>query len=85
MFKVDPSVPASVRVLDTLNVFAFVSVNVPVVVVIVSPRTVEGVIAPAMIVIAGVVVAFATVPENPLAVVTETLVTVPLPPPPPPD
>jgi hypothetical protein len=35
-----------------------------------------------VIVIAGVDVAFATDPENPLAVTTETLVTVPDPPPP---
>ena len=35
-------------------------------------------------VIDGVVVALATVPFRPLAVATETLVTVPLPPPPPP-
>ena len=38
-----------------------------------------GVIAPAIIVIAGVVVAFATVPENPLAVATDTEVTEPPP------
>jgi hypothetical protein len=42
--------------------------------------TVVGVIAPAIIVIAGVVVAFATVPEKPFAVATDTEVTVPLPP-----
>ena len=54
----------------------------PVVVVAnVSPLTVEGVIAPKVKVMAGVVVAFATVPDMPLAVVTETLVTVPEPPP----
>ena len=40
-----------------------------------------GVIAPKVKVIAGVVVAVATVPETPLAVTTETLVTVPDPPP----
>ena len=44
-----------------------------------TPLTDEGVIAPAMIVIAGVVVALATVPEKPLAVATDTLVTVPAP------
>ena len=42
-----------------------------------------GVIAPKLNCIAGVVVGFETVPETPLAVVTDTLVTVPLPPPPP--
>ena len=39
----------------------------------------EGVIAPSVKVIAGVVVDVATVPDTPLAVVTETLVTVPEP------
>ena len=43
--------------------------------------TVDGVIASNVSVIAGVVVAVATEPETPLAVVTETLVTVPVPPP----
>ena len=38
-----------------------------------------GVIAPKVNEIAGVVVGFATVPETPLAVVTETEVTVPVP------
>ena len=41
--------------------------------------TLVGVIAPSVRVIAGVVVGSATVPDTPLAVVTETLVTVPLP------
>jgi len=41
--------------------------------------TEEGVIAPSVRVIAGVVVGFATVPLTPLAVVTDVLVTVPLP------
>ena len=60
-----------------------VDVNVPVV-----PDTApveateDGVIAPSVSVIAGVVVADATEPETPLAVVTETLVTVPDPEPP---
>ena len=44
--------------------------------------TALGVIAPRVSVIAGVVVAVATVPDTPLAVTTETLVTVPVPPPP---
>jgi hypothetical protein len=39
----------------------------------------DGVIAPSVRVIAGVVVGFATVPLTPLAVVTEVLVTVPPP------
>ena len=39
----------------------------------------DGVMAPSVMVIAGVVVAVATVPLTPLAVVTEVLVTVPLP------
>ncbi len=47
--------------------------------------TLDGVIAPATIVIAGVVVGLATVPENPLAVVTATEVTEPDPPPPVPE
>jgi len=46
--------------------------------------TEDGVIAPSVSVMAGVVVAVATEPLTPLAVVTETLVTVPVPPPPPP-
>ena len=41
--------------------------------------TLVGVISPAITVIAGVVVALATVPENQFAVATETVVTVPLP------
>jgi hypothetical protein len=41
-----------------------------------------GVIAPRVRVIAGVVVGFATVPDTPLAVTTETEATVPVPPPP---
>lgn len=40
----------------------------------------EGVIAPSVKVMAGVVVALATEPETPLAVTTETVVTVPAPP-----
>jgi hypothetical protein len=41
--------------------------------------TLDGVIAPRVKVIAGVLVAFATVPDTPFAVTTETLVTVPVP------
>ncbi len=41
--------------------------------------TLEGVIAPSVNVMAGVVVAVATVPDTPLAVTTETVVTVPPP------
>jgi hypothetical protein len=44
--------------------------------------TLVGVIAPKVIVIAGVVSAVATLPDTPFAVMTDTLVTVPLPPPP---
>ena len=80
MFNVLPSVPESVIVFVTANVFRFVIVTVPVDAVRVSPLTVVGVIAPSVSVITGVVVAVATVPETPFALVTETLVTVPLPP-----
>jgi len=44
----------------------------------VTPFTLVGVIAPSVKLIAGVVVAVATVPLTPFAVVTETLVTVPV-------
>jgi hypothetical protein len=47
------------------------------VVAIAIPFTDEGVIAPNVKLIAGVVVGFVTVPETPLAAVTETLVTLP--------
>jgi hypothetical protein len=79
IFSVLPSVPESVRVLLTVNVFRFTIVSVPVDVVIVKLFTLEGVIAPSVSVIEGVVVAFATEPETPFAVTTETLVTVPVP------
>lgn len=46
--------------------------------------TEEGVIAPSVSVMTGVVVAFATLPDTPLAELTDTFVTVPDPPPPPP-
>lgn len=45
----------------------------------VMPFTLVGVMTPSVKLIAGVVVAVATVPLTPFAVVTETLVTVPLP------
>lgn len=48
------------------------------------PFTLVGVIAPSVREIAGVVVAFATEPDTPLAEVTDTDVTVPVPPHPPP-
>jgi hypothetical protein len=53
-------------------------VSVPLPEVIVLPLTDVGVIAPKVKVMAGVVVAVATVPDTPLAVVTLTDVTVPL-------
>jgi len=83
MLSVEPSVPVSVRVFDTLKTFAAVSVKVPVVVVIVRPRTVVGVIAQRTNVSAGVVVSFVMVADIPLAVTTDIVVTVPVPPPPP--
>ena len=43
--------------------------------------TLVGLIAPSVSVIAGVVVALATLPDTPFAVVTDTVVTVPDPPP----
>jgi hypothetical protein len=46
-----------------------------------APLIEVGVIAPRVKVMAGVVVAVATVPDTPLAVTTETEVTVPVPPP----
>jgi hypothetical protein len=55
---------------------------VPVVKVL--PLTDVGVMAPRVSEIAGVVVAVATVPDTPFAVLTDTDVTVPEPPPPPP-
>jgi len=53
---------------------------------VITPLTVtlEGVIAPKVTVIAGVVVALATDPEIPFALTIDNVVTVPLPPPPPP-
>jgi hypothetical protein len=73
------SVPARVSVFDTVRLFvpkARVAVPDP---VKVTPFTVVGVIAPRVREMAGVVVAVATVPETPFAVVTDTLVTVPVP------
>jgi hypothetical protein len=52
-------------------------VRVPVEEVIVNPFTLVGVIAPSVREIAGVTVGVATDPDTPLAVVTDTLVTVP--------
>ena len=80
MLRVEPSVPARVRVFDDVNVLpaAIFKVFVPFAVTV-SPFTVVGVIAPRVRVIAGVVVAVATEPETPFAVVTDTLVTVPIP------
>jgi len=86
--KVTPVVPVKVKV--AANAPTVISdallgiVSVPVLVVIVRPLTVVGVIAPSVKVIAGVVVAVATLPDTPFAVTTETDVTVPeLPAPPP--
>jgi len=81
MFKVEASVPASVRVFDTVSVLEVVPpaiVNPVAAAVNVSPFTVLGVIAPSVRVIAGVVPAVATDPEIPFAVVTDTVVTVPV-------
>ena len=47
--------------------------------IVLEATTVVGVTAPRVKVIAGVVVAFATLPETPLAVVTDTVDTVPFP------
>ena len=79
-FNVEPSVPASVSVLLTVRVLDVVPpamVNPVAAAVSVRPLTLVGVIAPSVRLMAGVVVAVATVPETPLAVVTDTLVTVP--------
>lgn len=75
------SVPVSVKVLLTVRVFPSAIVRVEPVAgaVIVTLFTVVGVIFPSVRVIAGVVVAVATLPETPFAVVTETEVTVPEP------
>ena len=74
------SVPERVREFVKFRVFAAVPVKVYVPVVNVFPLTVVGVIAPRVIEMAGVVVAVATVPDTPFAVVTDTEVTVPEPP-----
>lgn len=65
-------------VADVARVLPAPSVRVPVPVVIVLPFTDDGVIAPNVKVIAGVVVAVATVPETPFPVVTDTDETVPV-------
>ena len=73
------SVPVKVSELLAVKVFPEAIVKVPVVVVMARPFTLDGVIAPRVSVMAGVVVAFATEPETPLAVTTDTVVTVPEP------
>lgn len=74
----DPSVPVKVRVLLAVRTLELAIVKVPELEEMVKPLTVVGVMAPRIKVMAGVVVAVATVPETPLAVATETEVTVPL-------
>ena len=69
-------VTSPVRVMVWLPVFVPLRLD-PVTVPVAA--TEDGVIAPSVRVIAGVVVGFATVPLTPLAVVTEVLVTVPPP------
>lgn len=79
-----PSVPVKVSVLEAVSVLPAAIVSTPLAdEVIVKPLTVVGVIAPNTNVNAGVVVQVAQVAETPLAVTTETDVTVPDPPPPP--
>ena len=83
MLRVEPSVPAKVSVFESVSVLDVVppAIVKPVPAAVrVSPLTLVGVIAPSVSVIAGVVVAVATVPEMPFAVATDTVVTVPLPP-----
>ena len=82
ILRVALSVPESVMVLDIVRVLDVVppAIRNPVVnAVSVRPLTVLGVIAPSVIVIAGVVVEFVILAEIPLAVTTETVVTVPVP------
>src|SRR6185436_11255889 len=55
------------------------SVSVPVPVEMVFPLTLVGVIAPSVKVMAGVDVGFATLPDTPFAVTTDTFVTLPVP------
>ena len=71
--------PANVIELFAVKVLPLAIVRVPVELVTVRPFTLEGVIAPSDMVMAGVVVELATVPETPFAVATETEVTVPVP------
>ena len=82
IFKVDPSVPARVRLFDMVNVLEVVppATENPVPnAVRVNPLTEVGVIAPSPIVKAGVVVAVAQVAVTPsLAAAVETEVTVPV-------
>lgn len=81
--NVTPVVPVKVKVDVNAPTVAcveeFAKDSVPLVGEIVSPFTVVGVIAPNVSVIAGVVVAVATLPETPFAVTTETEVTLPVP------
>jgi hypothetical protein len=71
-----PSLPERVREFVTENVLEFVSVNVPVLVENVIPLTEVGVMAPAIMVSAGVAPPLEE-PEKPFAVAIETAVTVP--------
>lgn len=75
------SVPASSIVFEAIRVLpsAMVRVDPDAGAVRVTLFTEVGVIAPRVREMAGVVVAFATEPETPFAVVTETVVTLPLP------
>jgi len=76
--NVELSVPVNVNVLSHFNVLPAAIFNVFVqLAVTINPFVVVGVIAHNVRVIAGVVVAVATLPLTPLAVVTDTLVTVP--------
>jgi hypothetical protein len=82
MFSVDESAPAKVRVFDTVRVLEVVppaTLNPVAFATKVKPFTVDGVMLPKDNVISGVVVAFETEPDTPLAVFIETEVTVPAP------
>jgi hypothetical protein len=82
ILRVEVSVPAKVRVFETVKVLEMVppAIVKPVPAEVrVSPLTDVGVIAPKVKVMAGVEVAVATLPEIPLAVTTEAEVTVPVP------
>lgn len=81
------AVGTPVRAGDASGAFAFNCVctelvaSINAIVAALTPLVEVGVMAPKVRVIAGVVVAVATVPDTPLAVVTDTVVTVPEPPP----